>query len=46
MELLEWVQRRGTKMIRKLQHLPYPCRNRLIDLGLFNLEQKKLWGFL
>jgi len=44
MDLLEWVQRRATKMMQWLEHLS--CENRPREMGPFILEKRGLQGGL
>ena len=37
---MEWVQSRGTKIFRGLEHLSH--KEKLRDVGLFILEKRKL----
>lgn len=41
-ELLEMIQRRAMGKTSLLEHLSYG--DRLKDLGLFSLEERRLWG--
>lgn len=44
MNMLEWVQRRTSKVVRQLEH--HFCKDRFRELRLFSLENRRFWGFL
>jgi len=41
MDLLQRVQRRATKMARRLEHIS--CKETLTVLGLLSLQKRRLW---
>ena len=43
-DLLEHIQMRATEIIQGMECLPY--KDRLRELGLFNLQKRCLWGKL
>lgn len=42
--MVEQIQRRATRLIRRLEHPSY--EDRLRDLCLFSLEKRTFWGHL
>lgn len=41
-DILEWIQKRGTKVVKGLKHMK--CKKRLRELVLFNPKKRKLMG--
>ena len=41
---MDWIQRRAMKKIRRLEHFSY--EERLMKLGLFGLQKRRLWANL
>ena len=44
MDVLEWIQQRGTEMVNGLQHMK--CKKRLREMALFNPKKRWLRGDL